>query len=61
MIGSQQYILHEGRTYPIKARVRSNNIWCYAIQDERAIMLVPVAVAQKAPMRSKPVLVVDNT
>lgn len=49
-----QYILYEGRTYPVKARVRSNGIDCLAIQDERAIMLVPLAVAQAAPARSAP-------
>jgi len=51
-----EYILWHGKTYAVKAKVRSNGIDCLAIQDERAIMLVPVAVAQKAPGRSRPVL-----
>lgn len=52
----QQYILHNGRTYPVKAKVRSNGVDCLCIQDELAVMLVPLAVAVVAPIRSRPVL-----
>lgn len=57
---SPAYILHEGRTYPVKAKVRSNGVDCLCIQDDRAVMLVPVSRAVEAPSRSRPVLVCSD-
>lgn len=54
------YILHAGRTFVVKAKVRSNSVWCFCIQDERAVMLIPVAKAVVAPVRSRPVLATIN-
>jgi len=49
-----EYILWQQKTMLVKAKVRSNGVDCYAVQDEHGIALVPVAVAQKAPGRSRP-------
>ena len=51
-----EYILWHEKTTLVKAKVRSNGVEYYAVQDEHGIALVPVAVAQKAPGRSRPVL-----
>jgi len=52
-----EYILVAGRTLPVVAKVWSNGIECLAVMEAPGRpRLVPVAVAQKAPGRSRPVL-----
>ena len=57
-----QYILFAGRTLPVVALVKQNGIphVCVMEAPDRP-RLVPLAVAQAAPGRSRPVLVVDNS
>jgi hypothetical protein len=59
-----EYILwRDGRTHAVKARCRANDgVDCVVIEPlPGRPVLVPLAVAQKAPQRSRPRLVVDNT
>lgn len=56
------YLLHAGKTEPVRAQCISNGVPCLVIMPEPGHpVLVPLAVAVVAPGRTRPVLVVDNT
>lgn len=56
------YILHHGRTLFVVARVKTNGIPHVAVMETPdKLVLIPVAKAIAAPVRSRPVLIVDNT
>lgn len=57
----ETYILHGGRTYPVAALVKQNGIPCVVIRSDDAVMTIPLAAVVEAPVRTRPVLVVDNT
>ena len=52
-----RYILWHGRTVPVVALMRSNNVECVAIMDAGKPVLIPEATCQPAPKRTRPQLV----
>jgi hypothetical protein len=55
------FLLHKGRTLPVKAKCRSNGIECLVVEEAPGIpALVPLTQAIAAPARTKPHRIWEN-